>query len=100
MYTCAVKQGTRRRELMMMLASTWLLVVFAAFVAIRQTTQLVERWSHPQVQIFLGGGAIHKVTQPHPTTTFIAVTVALDVAFLLLLWLALSVTVRVRRGDT
>jgi len=83
-----------------MVLSTWMLAVFAAFVAVRMTTQLVERWSHPQVQMFLGGGAIRKVTQPHPSTALIAGTIAIDVAFLLVLWLALSVTIRVRRGDT
>ena len=84
----------------MMLASTWLLVAFAAFVAVRMTTELVHRWSQPPVQMFLSRETIRKVTQAHPSTAFIAGTVAIDVAFLLVLWLALAVTMRVRRGDT
>ena len=94
-----MKQGTRRRELWMMVASTWLLAVFGAFVAIRQTTQLVQRWSQPHVQIFLGGGAIRKVTQPHPSTAFLVGTIVIDIAFLFVLWLAVSVTRRVRSGE-
>jgi hypothetical protein len=94
-----MKQGTRRRELWMMVASTWLLALFGAFAAIRYTTQLVERWSQPQVRISVAGGAIRKVTQPHPSTAFLIGTIAVDLAALFVLWLAVSVTQRVRSGE-
>lgn len=82
-----------------MLISLWMLVAFGAFVAIRTTTRLVENWSRPQVEVLFSGGTIRKITHPHPSTTFIVATIALDLAFLFVLWLALSVTREVRRGE-